>query len=128
MPELVQRSTIVTVILWFCAVISPIAGAVELTRGPYLQTGTPNSVILRWRTAEPTASIVLFGTEPNDLNRITGNLDATTEHIVEIGALTPATRYYYSIGNFFETLAAGPDYFFCTHPVAGLPKPTRIWA
>jgi hypothetical protein len=123
-----QRSTIAGVLLWFCVVFLPLAEGAELTRGPYLQTGTPNSVMLRWRTAAPTESIVLYGTEPDDLHLIAGDVNGTTEHMVELGALAPGTRYYYSVGNFFETLAGGPDYFFYTHPIAGQSKPTRIWA
>jgi acid phosphatase type 7 len=130
MPELVavHRCPFVSRLLLCLIVLADVVGAAELTRGPYLQTGTPNSVIIRWRTAEPTESIVLYGTEPDELHLISGSVDATTEHIVELGALDPGTRYYYSVGSFFETLAGGPDWFFYTHPIAGQPKPTRIWA
>ncbi len=104
------------------------ADALELTRGPYLQTGTHTSVILRWRTDEPSESIVYFGTSAGDLQQIAGDIDTTTEHIVELKELQPDTRYYYSIGDLHETLAQGPDYNFLTHPVPGTRKPTRIWA
>ncbi len=33
----------------------------EVTRGPYLQLGTPNSVVVRWRTNVPTDSRLRFG-------------------------------------------------------------------
>jgi hypothetical protein len=36
----------------------PPPATVVVTRGPYLQMGTPNSVIVRWRTAVPTDSRV----------------------------------------------------------------------
>ena len=103
------------------------AEAVELIRGPYLQTGTPTSVIVRWRTDEPTESIVLYGPEADDLHQITGALEPTTEHVVEVSGLDPATKYFYSVGHFFRTLASGPDHFFVTHPAPGVSKPTRIW-
>ena len=40
------------------------AHAAVLRRGPYLQVGTPNSVIVRWRTDVATDSRVLFGLDP----------------------------------------------------------------
>ena len=105
-----------------------VADGLELTRGPYLQTGTHTSVTLRWRTDEPTGSIVLYGTELNNLHLSAGDLGPTTEHIVELSGLQSDKRYFYSIGDVDTTLAAGPDYFFITHPVPGTVKPTRIWA
>ncbi len=35
----------------------------QLTRGPYLQTGTPSSVVVRWRTNAPSNSHVTYGPE-----------------------------------------------------------------
>ena len=35
----------------------------SVTRGPYLQTGTPTSLVIRWRTDTATNSRVLFGTD-----------------------------------------------------------------
>ena len=32
------------------------AYAAGVTRGPYLQTPTPSSIVVRWRTSEPCAS------------------------------------------------------------------------
>src|SRR5947207_158340 len=40
----------------------------SVTRGPYLQTGTPTSLVIRWRTDTATNSRVLFGTDPASLN------------------------------------------------------------
>jgi hypothetical protein len=102
--------------------------AFELTRGPYLQTSTPTSIIIRWRTDEPTESLVHYGIAPTNLHSIAGDLFPSTEHIVEIAGLNPNTRYYYSIGDLDEELAWGPEYHFFTHPAPGTSKPTRIWA
>ena len=100
----------------------------ELTRGPYLQTASSAGITIRWRTDVPTESVVLYGTNADNLRFIAGDLQQTTEHIVEIGGLDPNTRYFYSVGEFFDTLASGPDYYFTTHPLPGQSKPTRIWA
>src|SRR5687767_13392543 len=116
------------------AVIIPLAGAftasaAELVRGPYLQSGTPTSVIVKWRTDVPTASIVFYGDQPDDLALVTGQIHPTTEHQVRISGLSPASKYFYSVGSFGETLAGGDsDHFFITHPPAGSRKPVRIWA
>jgi Calcineurin-like phosphoesterase/Purple acid Phosphatase, N-terminal domain len=100
----------------------------EITRGPYLQTSTPTSIIIRWRTDEPTESLVHYGTAPTNLHSIAGELFPSTEHVVEIAGLNPNTRYYYSVGDLDEEIAWGPEYHFFTHPVPGTSKPTRIWA
>src|SRR5687767_5556737 len=99
----------------------------ELVRGPYLQSGSHTAVTIRWRTDEPTESIVLYGTEQDDLHYIAGDLELKTEHEVSLAGLHPATRYFYSVGSFFDTYAGGQDYFFVTHPPPGVATPTRIW-
>jgi acid phosphatase type 7 len=96
-----------------------------LTRGPYLQNGTPTSLIVCWRTSVPLESQVRFGLNPNALNRQVLNEEVVTEHEVALSELLPDTKYYYSIGTSVETLASGDDYFFVTSPASG--KPTRIW-
>jgi hypothetical protein len=107
---------------------SGFAPALEVVRGPYLQTATPTSIIIRWRTDEPTESLIHYGLVPTNLHSIAGDLGLTTEHIVEIAGLNPDTRYYYSVGDLDEELIWGPEYHFFTHPVPGTVKPTRIWA
>ena len=57
-----------------------------ITRGPYLQMGTPTSVAVRWRTDQPTNSRVSFG--PSSVS-LTSNIDdatSTTEHEVRLTA------------------------------------------
>lgn len=103
------------------------ASALDLTRDPYLQTATPTSIIIRWRTDEPSMSLVHYGTAPTNLHSIAGDLEEKTEHIVELGGLNPGTKYYYSVGDLEEELAWGPEYHFFTHPIPGSRKPTRIW-
>lgn len=94
--------------------------AEKVTRGPYLQLGTPTSIVMRWRTDRPTTSRVRYG---KDLDRLDGTADSpgeTKEHIVRVGPLSPNTKYFYAVGS-----AEG---FFTTSPPAGKGKPTRIWA
>src|SRR5438093_2170547 len=101
------------------------AFAQVLTRGPYLQMGTPTSVVVRWRTDVPTESWVECGTSPDALGSVVADEVATTEHEVRLAGLNADTKYYYSVGYPGVMLGAGPDYFFVTAPNG--PKPTRIW-
>lgn len=99
-----------------------------VVRGPYLQMGTPTSIVVKWRTDVMTNSVVAFGTNDAALDQSVTNLTVTNNHAVSLSGLEPLTKYYYSFGTAETTLAAGTNYFFITHPIAGPPKPTRVWA
>lgn len=100
----------------------------DLLRGPYLQQGTPTSVIVRWRTGQPSDSVVRFGTSPGNLTRVATRAGSTTEHEVTVTGLQPATRYYYEVGTSLARVGGGDDrYHFLTSPPAGTPARTRIW-
>ena len=100
----------------------------SVTRGPYLQMGTPNSTVVRWRTNVATDSRVSIGTTQGNLNINTDNGSITTEHEVVVSNLSPATKYFYSVGSTTQTLAGNDaSHFFVTSPVAGTSPPTRIW-
>ncbi|HXJ59789.1 MAG TPA: metallophosphoesterase family protein [Verrucomicrobiae bacterium] len=79
--------------------VSPAAQPLPtIVRGPYLQLGTTNSMVVRWRTDLPSPSAVSFGTSVNRLNR-TGRANGIfTEHAVQLTNLAPATKYYYALG------------------------------
>ncbi len=99
--------------------------AATLTRGPYLQIGTPTSMVLRWRSDVATNSRVRYGTAPGSLTSTLDNASSVTEHEITLTGLSPNTTYWYSVGSTSETLTSGPDHFFLTAPSAG--KPTRLW-
>ena len=100
----------------------------DVTRGPYLQQGTPTSVIVQWRTATATDSRVRYGDAPGNLTSFVDIAAPTTEHVVTLSGLSTDTTYYYSIGSTSEVFE-GDDagHFFLTSPLPGTPKPTRIW-
>ncbi|MEE8526426.1 MAG: metallophosphoesterase [Thermoanaerobaculia bacterium] len=103
-------------------------GALEVTRGPYLQRGTPTSLVVRWRTDEPSDSRVAYGTDPGNLARFAEDLALVTDHVVEVTGLVPDTTHFYSIGTSAGPLVGGDDqHFFITAPDVGTAKPTRIW-
>src|SRR5215213_9128995 len=74
-------------------------GSASVTRGPYLQIGTPNSTVVRWRTNVATDSRVSFGTTQGSLTSVADNATQTTEHEVLVSGLLPATKYFYSVGS-----------------------------
>jgi hypothetical protein len=96
-----------------------------LVRGPYLQVGTTQSIVVRWRTLFQRNSEVRYGTNVTELHHAITQPELRTEHEVELSGLAPGTKYYYSVGHSTETLREGADYFFVTHPAEA--KPTRVW-
>ena len=93
------------------------AFAQTLTRGPYLQSGAPASVVLRWRTSTATIGVVRHGTVQGSLTVQRQETTARTEHEVRLTGLTHNTRYYYSVGTIMATLAVNDaNHFFFTSP------------
>jgi hypothetical protein len=104
------------------------AGAATVTRGPYLQLGTPSSTVVRWRTSAPVVGRVQYGQSPGVHTWAAEESTATTEHAVRLTGLLPNTTYYYAVGTGTTVLAGGDTtHFFLTPPVAGTAKPTRVW-
>jgi len=102
--------------------------ALQLTRGPYLQTGTPSSIVVRWRTNAPSNSQVTYGLSPASLVLSATEAAITTEHVVTLPGLSANTRYYYAVGSTTETVAGGDaNHSFVTSPAVGTSVPTRIW-
>ena len=104
------------------------AASPEVVRGPYLQMGTPTSMIVRWRTDGFTDSKLSFGTAVGSLDTTIEMDELTNEHEVAITGLDSDTRYYYEIGN-SNTIFAGndADHFFTTSPPVDAKEPVRIW-
>ena len=101
--------------------------AQTVARGPYLQLGTPASVIVRWRTDVATTGRVRYGNDPGNLDTSVDTAATGTDHLVTLSGLAADTRYYYSVGTTTAVLASGPDHKFVTSPPAGTSKPMRIW-
>jgi hypothetical protein len=100
----------------------------KVTRGPYLQMGTQNSIVVRWRTDIPSDSRVRYGTTSANLATFAGDATITTEHEVRLTGLTPRTKYFYSIGTSLSTIAGGDaNHTFLTAPPKGDAVSTRIW-
>ncbi len=99
-----------------------------ITRGPYIQLGTNDSMIIRWNTDTPTSSLVKFGGAVNALNQNVSDATPKTQHVVTLTGLSALTRYYYSVGTSTAVLAGNDtDTFFETSPLPGQASATRIW-
>jgi len=96
-----------------------------ITRGPYLQSLTTTSVVVRWRTDVAVESRVRYGTDSTELNDSAAMTNATTEHIVSLARLDPDTRYFYALQANGQTLLESINLFFITAPVTN--RPVRIW-
>lgn len=70
--------------------------SVNLTRGPYLQSVTPNSITVVWETDVPGDSVVQYGlTSIYDFEAT--DVAITTHHAVTIEGLSPYTTYHYRV-------------------------------
>ena len=107
--------------------VARLLSTTNLVRGPYLQSGTPNSLVVRWRTDVATVSRVRYGMSADNLFFVTDDSTLTTEHEIKLTGLTADTKYYYSIGSMTDTLSIGSDQAFVTNPAKGTRKKSRFW-
>lgn len=120
-----QTETVETVIVG--SINSSTSIAVE--RGPYLQSGTPTSVIVKWRTSIATESVVNYGTVFNSLSMTENDTSLNTDHKVMLSGLAPNTKYYFNIGNKSGVLSQDPtgDMYVITSPANGTKQFVRAW-
>ncbi len=97
-------------------------------RGPWLQAVSWSNAIVKWRTDADVVGRVRFGTNPANLNFVVTESSANEDHRLELTNLSPATKYFYSVGLPTGTLLSGPDYCFTALPLPGTRKPMRFWA
>jgi hypothetical protein len=102
---------------------------VTLTRGPYLQMGTPHSMIIRWKTNTPVVGEVKYGIEKNTLSQSASTGIVTSDHEIKIDGLSPYTKYYYAIyvNNTALTTVGDTTFYFITSPVHGTVQPVHVW-
>ncbi len=103
--------------------------AQTVIRGPYLQSPTENTIVIKWRTDVPTNSKVQYGTSLSNLDMVATSNGSNTEHTITLTNLTPSTTYYYAVGNSTSQLTTPSEsYRFKTNPIPGIAVPTRVWA
>jgi len=104
------------------------AESLSITRGPYLQQTTPQSVIVRWRTDTESDSEVKYGAFLGSYNASVRDSSLTTEHEIKIRGLNPDTKYYYTAGSADEQLTGyDEESFFFTAPAKNSSASARIW-
>ena len=93
-------------------------GGAALTRGPYLQMGTPTEMTLRWRSSSAnTGRVRYWTTTPGSLTTTADETTATTEHEKRLTGLTANTRYNYTIGSTDGAVyRVPPTIIFIRHP------------
>jgi hypothetical protein len=102
--------------------------SLRVIRGPYLQLGTSNSILIRWRTNLPASSAVHFGPSVETLDHSITSSEVVTDHVIALSNLTPETAYFYTVGTITQTLTSpDTDRYFVTSPPIGESIPTRIW-
>ena len=107
--------------------------ATTILRGPYLQSATPTSLVVRWRTDTTEGSFVRYGLAADALTETTKAFGIGTEHIVQLSELLPGRRYFYSVMGSAENkdgdgkILRVPVYAFTTPPLTGPASPTRVW-
>lgn len=62
------------------------AYSAEVTRGPYLQRSTPDSVVVVWRTDAETTPVVRYGAAPDRLDRVVAPAKVVTRVSVDVAA------------------------------------------
>ena len=78
---------------------NPLPGS---TRAPYLMNVTSTSVVVKWRTAVPIATVVNYGTSAASLGSsvatdMVGGTGAVLDHAALITGLTAGTTYFYAV-------------------------------
>lgn len=112
----------------FLFFVSLFAGAqVTIIKGPYLQIGTPGSIIIKWQTNVATSTKCSYGTSTLSLNLSYNNTALDTVHEAYLSGLTPHTKYYYSIGSNTLVLQGDASNYFITSPTPGAPGKYRFW-
>ncbi len=72
------------------------AGAQELTRGPFLQLGSGDSMMVVWRTAAPSTGAVEYGPSAA-LGLRVESPGPSIEHAVALTGLSAGTEYHYRV-------------------------------
>jgi hypothetical protein len=107
--------------------VSALNAQFVVSRGPYIQMVSQNSLFIRWRTNLPTDTKVTYGTIPTSQLSIASSGSLTTEHEIQISGLSADTKYYYSVGHTGGMLSVDPNQFFYTLPPLNTIKPYNFW-
>jgi hypothetical protein len=114
-------------ILFLCLLSVVLNAQVSLVKGPYLQVGSPNSMIIKWETNIATDTKVEYDTTATNMNFFAGSLAMDTVHEVQLSGLLPYTKYYYTIGSKTMMIQGDTNNYFVTSPLTGQTGKYRFW-
>lgn len=118
----------IAALLLLCLCYGLPANAQTITRGPYLQMGTPQTTTIVWRTQTATDAKVWYGSSPQQLTTTVVSTTKATQHEIKLTGLKPDTLYYYAVGTSTKRLGGGTsEYYFRTAPLVGSTKKFRFW-
>ena len=80
-----QFTLIVSVFLFDSTVFTQ-----TVIRGPYLQSPTESTIVIKWRTDAPTNSKVQYGTSLSNLDLVASSNGSNTNHTITLTNLTPS--------------------------------------
>ena len=71
--------------------------AFQITHGPVIEKLASNSVVVAWTTSAPASSVVMYGSDPNNLNQRAEAPWGQQTHRVTVNNLNPNTKYYFQV-------------------------------
>ncbi len=101
---------------------------IAILRGPYLQSGTPHSVLIKWRTNTLAESIVHYGTSLDSLTETALENTPKIDHEILLSGLIPNTKYYYEISDSVDIyVSKNSEMFVITSPPVETRQFVRAW-
>ena len=91
----VKMRSVVFLVLLAMAVTYAVAEAVKITKGPVVEHTGEKSAVIAWSTNVSSATIVKYGTDPNNLDRKAQMPWGGITHRVTINNLEPGKTYYF---------------------------------
>jgi len=91
------------------------------SRGPYLQSASSTSILIKWRSRKAIPSQVRYGTVPGKWERTVETSAHTKNHEILLDGLEPATSYYYKVSGLDES-----EFHFKSSPNEGEARPVRV--
>lgn len=139
------------VVVWLHLAVTPSSGESQLSRSPYLQLATEESITILWRTVGASQPGLRFGAAPDQLSNVlppaqilirvspdlAGEDDLsplhsapvdTFQYEATISGLQPGTKYFYAVyDDGQELVGADADHYFEPLPTASAGEPLRLW-
>jgi phosphodiesterase/alkaline phosphatase D-like protein len=100
---------------------------VRITNGPLFEQITPDSTTITWSANLPSAFLIHYGTEPQDLSRTAEAPWTPTTHRVVLRGLQSDTHYYFSIESNQQLSGSAPAPQEASEPTPVAPPP-QIYA